>query len=135
MYRDFDALGIEPPDPRAPRHRVRAADAAAIDAPLEGQGWPTARGDGDVNYAVRKFPATASCRQVVGRAARRRAGRGADGKDDPLDFVLWKAAKRRRTRRCQMGQPFGRPPGWHIECSAMACACWAKPSTSTAADA
>ncbi|MCD8143825.1 MAG: cysteine--tRNA ligase [Oscillospiraceae bacterium] len=40
-----------------------------------------------------------------------------DGKEDPLDFALWKAAK--------PGEPFwespwgkGRP-GWHIECSAM----------------
>ena len=28
MHEDFDALGIEPPDARAARHRVRAADAA-----------------------------------------------------------------------------------------------------------
>ncbi len=42
-------------------------------------------------------------------------------KDDPLDFVLWKAAK--------PGEPFwnspwgkGRP-GWHIECSAMSTCC------------
>jgi cysteinyl-tRNA synthetase len=45
-----------------------------------------------------------------------------EGKEDPLDFVLWKApsppsrptpvAQRLRRRR----------PGWHIECSAMACA-------------
>ena len=42
-----------------------------------------------------------------------------DGKEDPLDFAVWKAAK--------PGEPYwespwgkGRP-GWHIECSAMAC--------------
>jgi cysteinyl-tRNA synthetase len=28
MHRDFDALGIERPDARAARHRIRAADAA-----------------------------------------------------------------------------------------------------------
>jgi len=44
-----------------------------------------------------------------------------ESKDDPLDFVLWKAAK--------PGEPYwdspwgqGRP-GWHIECSAMSTCC------------
>ena len=47
-----------------------------------------------------------------------------DGKDDPLDFVLWKAAKAERARRCQVATAPSAPgrPGWHIECSAMSCA-------------
>ena len=46
-----------------------------------------------------------------------------DGKEDPLDFVLWKAAKPEEPAdaRYESGYGAGRP-GWHIECSAMACA-------------
>jgi cysteinyl-tRNA synthetase len=46
-----------------------------------------------------------------------------EGKDDPLDFVLWKAAKADEPQDAQWDSDFGRGrPGWHIECSAMACA-------------
>lgn len=41
-----------------------------------------------------------------------------DNKQDPLDFVLWKAAK---TDEPHWDSPWGPGrPGWHIECSAMA---------------
>lgn len=41
----------------------------------------------------------------------------AAGKDDPLDFVLWKKAK---TGEPSWSSPWGEGrPGWHIECSAM----------------
>jgi cysteinyl-tRNA synthetase len=40
------------------------------------------------------------------------------GKDDPADFVLWKAS---RSGEPAWDSPWGRGrPGWHIECSAMA---------------
>jgi cysteinyl-tRNA synthetase len=40
-----------------------------------------------------------------------------EAKDDPLDFVLWKAAK---PGEPQWDSPWGPGrPGWHIECSAM----------------
>jgi len=51
-----------------------------------------------------------------------------DGKQDPLDFVLWKAAKPTEPQDAKwdaaaLGHPFGvGRPGWHIECSAMSCA-------------
>jgi cysteinyl-tRNA synthetase len=42
-------------------------------------------------------------------------------KDDPLDFVLWKAAK---PDEPAWDSPWGRGrPGWHIECSAMSTCC------------
>jgi cysteinyl-tRNA synthetase len=50
-----------------------------------------------------------------------------DGKDDPLDFVLWKSAKETEPDDAKWdgntaGQDYGRGrPGWHIECSAMSC--------------
>jgi cysteinyl-tRNA synthetase len=46
-----------------------------------------------------------------------------DGKDDPLDFVLWKSAKDTEPEDAKWASPFGAGrPGWHIECSAMSCA-------------
>lgn len=46
-----------------------------------------------------------------------------DGKHDPLDFVLWKVAKPQEPQDAQWASSYGPGrPGWHIECSAMACA-------------
>jgi cysteinyl-tRNA synthetase len=43
------------------------------------------------------------------------------GKQDPLDFVLWKAAKPAEPADARWDGAFGPGrPGWHIECSAMA---------------
>ena len=42
-----------------------------------------------------------------------------EGKQDPLDFVLWKAAKSDEDTSWDSPWGAGRP-GWHIECSAMA---------------
>ena len=52
-------------------------------------------------------------------------------RDDPLDFVLWKAAK---PGEPAWDSPWGSGrPGWHIECSAMSTRCLGKPfSTFTA---
>ena len=42
------------------------------------------------------------------------------GKRDPLDFVLWKAAKPSEPDEAKWDSPWGcGRPGWHIECSAM----------------
>ena len=44
-------------------------------------------------------------------------------KRDPLDFVLWKAAKSDEPAEAKWASPWGEGrPGWHIECSAMSCA-------------
>src|SRR4030066_52719 len=46
---------------------------------------------------------------------------GDESKADPLDFVLWKAAK---PGEPYWDSPWGRGrPGWHIECSAMSTCC------------
>jgi cysteinyl-tRNA synthetase len=45
-----------------------------------------------------------------------------DGKQDPLDFVLWKSAKPEEPADAKYESGYGPGrPGWHIECSAMAC--------------
>jgi cysteinyl-tRNA synthetase len=66
-----------------------------------------------VNYAVRKFVGYG---KLSGKSLDElHAGERVavlDGKDDPLDFVLWKSAKAHRTRRRPVGQRLGqRPPG------------------------
>ncbi|WP_334188445.1 DALR domain-containing protein, partial [Noviherbaspirillum sp.] len=44
------------------------------------------------------------------------------GKRDPLDFVLWKAAKESEPEEVKWASQWGSGrPGWHIECSAMGC--------------
>src|SRR5208282_1010631 len=75
--------------------------------------------DGDVDYAVRKFPGYG---KLSGKSLDElRAGERVvigDGKRDPLDFVLWKSVK---PGEPSWPSPWGDGrPGWHIECSAMA---------------
>ena len=52
-----------------------------------------------------------------------RAGERVDvmaGKQDPLDFVLWKHARGDEPAEVKWASPWGPGrPGWHIECSAM----------------
>ena len=117
MHEDAARLGVLRPDqePRATRHMD---EIIAMTVKLIERGYAYAAANGDVYYRVRKFPHYG---QLSGKSiddlrvgARVEAD---ESKDDPLDFVLWKAAK--------PGEPFwespwgkGRP-GWHIECSAM----------------
>jgi cysteinyl-tRNA synthetase len=123
MYRDFDALGIERPthDPRATDYVPQMLD---IVRQLEGKGLAYRSDSGDVNYAVRRF---AGYGKLSGKSLDElHAGERVavlDGKDDPLDFVLWKAAKPEEPADAQWDSDYGRGrPGWHIECSAMSCA-------------
>ena len=123
MHEDMAALGIEPPthEPRATDH---VGGMLALIETLESRGLAYRAAGGDVNFAVRKFPGYGklsgkSLDQL--RAGERVAVLG--GKQDPLDFVLWKSAKDSEPEDAKWDSPFGRGrPGWHIECSAMACA-------------
>ena len=123
MYLDTDALGIQRPD-----HDPRATDYVpqmlAIVQTLKNRGLAYSVDSGDVNYAVRKFPGYG---KLSGKSLDElHAGERVavlDGKDDPLDFVLWKSAKPSEPADAQWDSDFGPGrPGWHIECSAMSCA-------------
>jgi cysteinyl-tRNA synthetase len=130
MHRDLGALGLQRPthEPRATEYvpQMTAMISQLIDKGLAYQASGDSAGDeaGDVNFAVRKMPGYGklsgkSLDQL--RAGERVAVLG--GKDDPLDFVLWKAAKPSEPADAKYPSPFGPGrPGWHIECSAMACA-------------
>ena len=128
MQQDTGALGIEPPT-LAPRATEYVPQMLAMIKTLMAKGYAYqsgAAGDGergDVNYAVRKFDGYGklSGKSIDElRAGERMAVLG--GKEDPLDFVLWKSAKASEPDDAKWASNYGPGrPGWHIECSAMSC--------------
>ena len=76
--------------------------------------------DGDVYFRVRSDPDYgALSHRRVDDMDQGEGGEGAERKEDPLDFALWKAQK--PGEDTAWDAPWGRGrPGWHIECSAMA---------------
>lgn len=117
MNEDSDALGVQRPDvePKATEH---IAQMIAMIERLIANGKAYAAENGDVYYAVREFAAYG---QLSGKSLDDlRAGERVEVdtfKRDPLDFVLWKAAK---PEEPSWQSPWGKGrPGWHIECSAM----------------
>ncbi len=75
---------------------------------------------GDVYFRVRSHPPYGELsHRDVDEMDQGEGVEGADRKEDPLDFALWKAAK--PAEDTAWASPWGRGrPGWHIECSAMA---------------
>jgi cysteinyl-tRNA synthetase len=120
MDADFAALGLGKPD-HEPRATAFIPEIVAMIGRLLEGGYAYAGANGDVYYAVAKFP-------EYGRLSGKkledlRAGARVEvdeAKRDPLDFVLWKRAK---PDEPAWDSPWGMGrPGWHIECSAMAVA-------------
>ncbi len=119
MDEDAAALGVEKPD-HEPKATEYVPQMLEMIGKLEANGLAYQAPDGDVNYAVRKFPGYG---KLSGKSLDElRAGERVDvaaAKTDPLDFVLWKRSKPGDpTWPSRWGD--GRP-GWHIECSAMGC--------------
>ena len=119
MDEDLAALGVEKPD-HEPRATQYVPQMLEMIARLEANGLAYVAGDGDVNFAVRKFPGYG---KLSGKALDElRAGERVEvdtSKRDPLDFVLWKRSK---PGEPAWPSPWGEGrPGWHIECSAMGC--------------
>jgi cysteinyl-tRNA synthetase len=114
---DMDALGNLRPD-AAPRVSDHVPQIVAMVGDLVAKGFAYAPGNGDVYYAVRKFPeyGRLSRRNLDDLQAGARVEPG-EAKRDPLDFALWKGAK---PGEPSWDSPWGKGrPGWHIECSAM----------------
>ena len=121
MHEDETRLGVLPPDhePRATRH---IGEIIAMIETLIDKDYAYAADNGDVYYRVRRFAR-------YGRLSNRDPDEMRSGarievdehKEDPLDFVLWKAAK---PGEASWSSPWGDGrPGWHIECSAMSTCC------------
>ena len=121
MRQDIGALGIETPT-HEPRATEYVGQMLGLIAALEGKGLAYRSAGGDVNFAVRRF---AGYGKLSGKSLDElRAGERvavATDKHDPLDFVLWKAAKPEEPADARYeGGAYGPGrPGWHIECSAM----------------
>ena len=120
LQQDADALGLERPtyQPRATEYVPQMLEMIAT---LEEKGLGYRSGNGDVNFAVRRFPGYG---KLSGKSIDQlRAGERVavlDGKEDPLDFVMWKSAKESEPDDAKWPSGYGPGrPGWHIECSAM----------------
>jgi cysteinyl-tRNA synthetase len=119
MDEDLAALGVEQPEhePRATQYVPQMLDMIGR---LKENGLAYVAADGDVNFAVRRFPGYG---KLSGKTLDElRAGERVEvvaAKQDPLDFVLWKRSKPDEPK---WASPWGDGrPGWHIECSAMGC--------------
>lgn len=121
MHEDEGRLGVLRPD-REPRATAHVDDIVAMVQRLIDKGYAYPAANGDVYYRVRRF-------EGYGKLSNRdlddmRSGARIEvevAKEDPLDFVLWKAAKPGEE---SWPSPWGAGrPGWHIECSAMSTCC------------
>jgi cysteinyl-tRNA synthetase len=121
MHDDEQLINVLPPDeePRATRF---IDEIVGLIRRLEDAGYAYLGNNGDVYYRVRKF-------EKYGRLSGHSLDQLESGsriepnkvKEDPLDFVLWKAWK---PGEPYWESPWGRGrPGWHIECSAMSMKC------------
>jgi cysteinyl-tRNA synthetase len=121
MHADERALSVLPPDHEPRATQSIAAIIAMIEALLD-KGLAYVGGNGDVFYAVDRFP---DYGQLSGKNLQElQAGERVEvdrAKRNPLDFVLWKMAK---PDEPAWDSPWGKGrPGWHIECSAMSTCC------------
>jgi cysteinyl-tRNA synthetase len=121
MNKDADALGVLRPneEPRATRHM---GEIIAMIESLVDKSYAYVASNHDVYYDVGRFVGYG---QLSGKNIEDlRAGARVEvteAKRDPLDFVLWKAAK---PNEPSWDSPWGKGrPGWHIECSAMSTHC------------
>ncbi|WP_338844597.1 cysteine--tRNA ligase [Massilia sp. W12] len=128
MDEDIEKLNILPASDN-PRATQFLPQMLSIIQTLEQKGLAYKSANGDVNFAVRKL-------EGYGKLSRRnlddmRAGERVEvdgAKQDPLDFVLWKASKPEEPADVKYASPYGSGrPGWHIECSAMACSLLGEP--------
>jgi len=128
MHADLAAVGVVQPTAE-PRATDYVPQMVGLIGQLEKKGLAYRSPNADVNFAVRKFPGYG---KLSGKSLDElRAGERVavlDGKQDPLDFVMWKAAKADEPADAKYDSPYGPGrPGWHIECSAMSHAVLGEP--------
>ena len=117
MNEDAAQLGVQSPDIE-PRATEFVPGMVRMIQTLIDKGLAYPAPNGDVYYSVHDF---AGYGKLSGKSLEDlRAGERVDvdpNKRDPLDFVLWKAAK---PGEPAWDSPWGKGrPGWHIECSVM----------------
>ncbi len=121
MHEDSAALGVLPPD-QEPRATTSMDQILKMIQTLIDNGYAYPADNGDVYYDVSNFEGYGklSGKKLEDLRAGERVAVDVV-KDDPMDFVLWKAAKPEEPS-WQSPWGLGRP-GWHIECSAMSTDC------------
>ncbi len=121
MHEDATALGVLPPDVE-PRATESMAEIVTMVRTLLDNGYAYQGANGDVYYDVSRFaPYGALSRESLDDQRVGARVEVDENKHDPLDFVLWKAAK---PGEPSWESPWGPGrPGWHIECSAMSTRC------------
>ncbi len=116
-FEDADRLKLLRPT-NSPRATHYIEQMLAIIKQLEDKGMAYRGANGDVYYAVREFEGYGKLSGKNPDELRAGERVAIDSiKRDPIDFVLWKAAKPNEPHWPSI---FGNGrPGWHIECSAM----------------
>lgn len=118
MHADEKLLNIIPPnfEPRVTDH---IAEIIAMIQLLIDKNFAYLASNGDVYYSVEKFKTYGElAEQDLGSLLLGARVEANEDKKNPLDFVLWKAAK---PLEPSWPSSWGNGrPGWHIECSAMA---------------
>jgi len=122
MNEDAVLLGVQRPD-HEPRATSYVPQMLSLIGKLEKNGLAYQATDGDVNFSVRDFRGYG---KLSGKSLDDlRAGERVEidsAKRDPLDFVLWKSSRETEADEVKWASKWGSGrPGWHIECSAMAC--------------
>ncbi len=117
MNEDIQALGMLRPDSE-PRATEYISQMQHLVHTLIDKDYAYVADNRDVYYKVRAFKdyGTLAKRNLNDLAVGQRVEIN-EAKQDPLDFVLWKAAKPEEPHWFSPWGP-GRP-GWHLECSAM----------------
>ena len=121
MHEDTAQLGVLPPS-QEPKATTSMPEIITMVQQLVDKGHAYQADNGDVYYDVSTFEhyGQLSGKQLEDLRAGERVAVD-EFKDDPLDFVLWKAAK---PGEPSWDSPWGPGrPGWHIECSAMSTCC------------
>ena len=121
MHEDERALSVHPPDVE-PRATETVQEIVGMVSALIDNGFAYVADNNDVYYDVSRFEPYGLLSDKRTEDLRVGARVEVDEfKDDPLDFVLWKAAK---PSEPTWESPWGPGrPGWHIECSAMSTNC------------
>jgi cysteinyl-tRNA synthetase len=115
---DTDGLGLGRPDHEPLASETIGPIIELIQGLIDGGHAYVA--DGDVYFRVRSYDAYGELsHRDVDQMDQGEGVEGAERKEDPLDFALWKANKEGEDTSWPAPWGEGRP-GWHIECSAMA---------------